>query len=77
MTGQKQQLPQDINANLPALLSSKQAAQYLNIATRTLANWRCVGYPHLKHTKVGRHIRYYKDALDAYLLRHTVNGSED
>ena len=65
-----------IDSNLPNLLTSKQAAQYLNISTRTLANWRSVGRPHLEYTRVGRTIRYYKSALDSYIAKHTVNSVE-
>jgi len=76
MNGHTQQTAQDVITNSPGLLSSEQTAQYLNISTRTLANWRCIGRPHLRHTRVGRSIRYYKEALDAYLVRNTVSGSE-
>jgi len=76
MTGHEKQPTQGTNASAPALLSTEQAANYLSISTRTLANWRCVGRPHLKHTRVGTRIRYYKAALDAYLDKNTVPGSE-
>lgn len=47
-------------------LSTRQAAAYLGLSERTLANWRCYGqgpvYSHL-----GRLVRYERDALDSFI----------
>ena len=65
-----------IDSNLAVLLTPEQAAEYLNVSSRTLANWRSVGRPHIEYTRVGRTVRYYGVALEAYLVKHIVSDVE-
>jgi len=59
------------HSNLPPLLSAEQAADYLDVSTRTLANWRCRGFPSLPYCKIGRCVRYRTVDLDAYITSHS------
>jgi len=61
------------DSNSSSLLTPEQVAEYLNISTRTLANWRCTGLNNLPYTKIGRCIRYKEADLNAYIDRHTYN----
>ncbi len=56
------------------LFNAGQAAEYLSISARTLANWRTQGHPHINYVKVGRCVRYRKSALDDFLTTHSVNA---
>lgn len=56
------------------LISTEQAAKYLGVSTRTLANWRCFGTPNIPYSKIGRIIRYRLEDLDAYIEKHSHNG---
>ena len=55
------------------LMSAEEAAEYLNVTTRTLANWRCLGYPSLPYIKLGRCIKYRQSDLDIYIAKHSHN----
>jgi excisionase family DNA binding protein len=56
-----------------SLISAEQAADYLGVSTRTMANWRCRGFPNIQYTKIGRCIRYRLSELDAYIAKHSHN----
>jgi len=60
------------------LLTPEQAAKYLGITTRTLANWRSIGFPRIAYIKVGRCVRYHPDELDGYIIKnsHNIGGGE-
>jgi len=58
------------------LMSAEQAADYLDLTSRTLANWRCNGYPSLPYIKLGRCIKYKLSDLDAYIAKHSHNVGE-
>jgi phage terminase Nu1 subunit (DNA packaging protein) len=53
------------------LVSAKEAADYLDVSTRTLANWRCRGFPNVPYSKLGRSVKYRKEDLDLYIAKHT------
>lgn len=49
-------------------LNPSEAAEYLRLSPRTLANWRCLGIgPEFE--RVGRSVRYRLDVLDAWTKR--------
>jgi len=56
------------------LFNSEQAADYLSISKRTLANWRSRGFPQIDYVKVGRCVRYRRSSLDYFLDAHSVNS---
>ena len=60
-------------ASTDRLLRPDEVADRLGIPPGTLANWR---YQHLGPTylKVGRHVRYRADDVDAWLDRQTVTS---
>lgn len=53
------------------LISAEQAADYLDITTRTLANWRSRGYPNVPFSKIGRCVKYRISDLDCYIAKHS------
>lgn len=59
--------------NKQHLISAEQAAEYLDVSTRTLANWRCRGFPNVPYSKLGRCIKYRISDLEAYIAKHTHN----
>jgi len=54
------------------LFNVEQAAKYLTVSARTLANWRTQGYPHISYVKIGRCVRYRKVVLDDYIASNSV-----
>jgi excisionase family DNA binding protein len=59
--------------NKVQLITPEQAADYLGVSTRTLANWRSLGFPNIPYSKIGRCIRYRLADLDDYITRHSHN----
>ena len=57
------------------LLTTEQAAAFLNIAPGTLVVWRSTKRYAVPYVRVGRHIRYRRSALDAWLDQRAQNGS--
>ena len=55
------------------LISVEQAADYLDVTTRTLANWRSRGYPNVPFSKIGRCVKYRLSDLDVYIAKHSHN----
>lgn len=55
------------------LLTREQAAEYLGIATSTLANWACTKKFNLPYFRVGRSVRYRKSDLDAFVQSGEVD----
>ena len=55
------------------LISVEQAADYLDVTTRTLANWRSRGYPNVPFSKIGQCVKYRLSDLDAYIAKHSHN----
>lgn len=56
------------------LLTLEEAATYLKIARGTLKNW--VSEKRIEHVKVGKLIRFRKEALDRYIAQQTVAAIE-
>jgi len=63
-----------IDSSPSPLLTPEQVAEYLNISTRTLANWRSTGSNNLPYTKIGRCIRYKEAELNTYIEKHSSNS---
>ena len=55
------------------LVPPEQAADYLSVTTRTLANWRSRKTPNLPYSKIGRCVRYRLSDLDAFIDRNSQN----
>jgi len=53
------------------LFNEQQAAEHLSIAPGTLSVWRSTGRYKIPFIKVGRNVRYSRDALDAWLESRT------
>lgn len=49
------------------LLTRKEAAEYLGVADRTLAIWKCTGRYDLPYVKIGRLVKYKKADLDKFI----------
>jgi len=62
--------------NKQNLISAEQAADYLDVSTRTLANWRSRGFPNVPFSKIGRCVRYRISDLDTYIAKHSHNSVE-
>lgn len=56
----------------PALLTADQAADYLGVAPQTLSKWRCTGEQRIPFIRVGRRVKYRREALDAWLQSRTI-----
>jgi excisionase family DNA binding protein len=59
-----------------SLVPPEQAANYLSVTTRTLANWRSRGTPNVPFSKIGRCVRYRLSDLDAYIAENSHNAVE-
>jgi excisionase family DNA binding protein len=51
-------------------INTEEAAQYLGVTTRTIANYRERGM--IPFSQVGRIIRYRKEDLEGFLMEHYV-----
>lgn len=68
-------IEQIIHANRD-LLNEREAAQFLSLQHKTLANWRSAGRYALPFVKVGRAVRYRRSDLVAWLAARTrANGA--
>ena len=55
-------------------INTEEAAQFLGVTTRTIANYRERGM--IAYAQVGRVIRYRKDDLNKFLLEHYLQPSK-
>jgi DNA-binding transcriptional regulator YiaG len=62
--------------NRQKLISAEQAADYLGVSSRTLANWRCRSWPNVPYIKLGRCIKYSLTDLDIYIQKNSHNSVE-
>jgi excisionase family DNA binding protein len=60
--------------NVPALLTIRQLADYLNIKRSTLYAWVEQGF--IPHYKMNRLIRFKKEEIDAWLEKMEKRGDE-
>ncbi len=58
------------------LLTSQQTADWLGLKNKhTLEVWRATKrYPELEYVKVGRLVRYKREAVERFLAARTVSG---
>ncbi len=63
----------DTPAQQSPWLDTPSAARYLGFADNTLRVWRHEGRGPRYH-KVGRHVRYHRDSLDAFVTDETNRG---
>jgi hypothetical protein len=59
------------------LLSRTAAANYLGIATHTLAVWQCTARYNLPCVKIGRLAKYRKEDLDNFIQRRTTGVDQE
>lgn len=63
------------NSNVNNYLTRNEAAAYLKIASKTLANWASTGKVEIPYHKLGKLVRYSIEDLNTYLdsvkMRHT------
>jgi len=57
-----------------ALLTRKQAAEYLSIKENTLAVWACTKRYNLTYLKIGGTVRYRKEDLNDFLNNGAVSN---
>lgn len=58
---------------MPEVLTAIQAAEYLQVPAETLRRWRSLGTGP-RYAKVGKHVRYRRSALDAWLQERENAG---
>jgi excisionase family DNA binding protein len=56
------------------LMTNEEAAAYLGVTPRTLEVWRCTKRHNIAYIKVGRLVKYRRQALDDYLASRTVDA---
>lgn len=59
------------------LLTVEEAAEELEVSTRTLASWRNSGTHELPYLKIGRDVRYRQSDIDAFLDGLEEEDDED
>jgi excisionase family DNA binding protein len=59
------------------LLTPEEAAAFLKTEARTLAVWRCTGRYQLRYVKIGRHVRYKRADLEAFIASRTRGGAPE
>jgi excisionase family DNA binding protein len=57
-----------------SLFDTRKAAEYLGVEPGTLEVWRCTKRHRIPFIKVGRLVRYRKEALDGFLMSNTVDA---
>ncbi|WP_019933895.1 helix-turn-helix domain-containing protein [Oceanimonas smirnovii] len=67
----KQRLTAELDAN--PRFTRKEAAAYLGLAEKTLANWASTGKQKIKYHRCGRKTIYMKADLDAWLENNACN----
>jgi len=60
-----------------ALLDTEQAARFLGLSPRTLANKRVDGIETPPHIKIGRSVRYDPRDLEAFLAERRCRSTSD
>ena len=55
------------------LLTNKQAAEYIGVTPNTMEIWRSTKRYAIPYIKVGRLVKYRREALDAWLESRTDN----
>tara|TARA_R110001606_G_scaffold399285_1_gene583668 strand:+ start:1948 stop:2145 length:198 start_codon:yes stop_codon:yes gene_type:complete len=58
------------------LNNTEQESARINMPLRTMIKARSTGSPDIPYIKIGRTVRYDPEAVDAWLVKHTVNAVE-
>lgn len=61
-----------MNNTLNERMTRKEAAKYLGVAPKTLAQWACHRTHQLPYIKVGRQVQYFRKDLDRFLEANIV-----
>jgi len=65
-------------AGWPALMSRKQAAEYLGVKEQTLACWATTKRYALPYVKIGRLVKYKREDLERFILENRFSdGATD
>ena len=59
------------------LLTPEEVAYQLGVSKQTLNSWRCSGRYPLRFCRIGRLIRYEREAVDQFIRDNTVGGETD
>jgi len=59
-----------------ALLSPREAAQFMGIQPETLATWRSTKRYNLRYAKIGRSVRYRLADLEDFIASRMVGSSD-
>lgn len=72
------QQPHTTGINSRNLLTSEETASWLGLKNKhTLEIWRSTKrYPELEYIKVGRLVRYKREAVERFLDSRTISASE-
>lgn len=62
---------------IPTLLTPKETAEILGLSVTTLAIRRCAGTWDLPYVKVGRLVRYTREAVEQFIRDNTVGKEAD
>jgi excisionase family DNA binding protein len=61
--------PQHERPSANVWMTRREAAAYVSVSVRTLSRWN------LAASRIGRTVRYRREDLDAFLLRHRVEAA--
>lgn len=59
------------------LLTTEQAAQFLNVSPATLETWRSTGAVAVPFCRIGKAVRYRLASLEDYLNENTATQNTD
>lgn len=62
----------DLNGLTDRLLTRAEAAEFLGVKTRTLANWACTKRYALPFIKIGSTVKYRLSDLEKFVAANTV-----
>lgn len=60
----------------PAMIDTNQAAAYLGLAAKTLANWRA-SRRGPAYVRIGNVVSYRQQDLDAFIAEHLIKPASD
>lgn len=63
-----------MDAPIKRLLTTKEAAEVLNLSEQTLRNWRSTGLVKVPYVELGSAVRYRVSDLEKYIERNTVGS---
>ncbi len=57
-----------------SLLSTQEAAEFLQVSRALLEKWRCYGGGP-DYVKIGKSVRYTRSSLDEFIFHRTIPGA--